>query len=53
VADARLTAGERLLAAGDKAGATAVYDSLIAAKPAKYLLLAAKRGKLKAREKKG
>ena len=30
VADARLTAGERLLAAGDKAGALAVYKSLIA-----------------------
>ncbi len=46
VADARLTAGERLLAAGDKAGALAVYKSLIASKPAKNILLAATRGLL-------
>jgi hypothetical protein len=49
VADARLSVGERLLADGDKAGALAVYESLIASKPAKYILLAATRGKLKAR----
>jgi HEAT repeat protein len=48
VADARLTAGERLLAAGDKAGALAVYQSLIDAKPAKNIFLAATRGRLKA-----
>ncbi len=51
VADARLAAGERLLAAGDKAGALAVYESLIASKPAKSILLAARRGQLKARGK--
>jgi len=45
VADARLTAGERLLAAGDKAGALAVYKSLIASK-AKNVRLAATRGLL-------
>jgi len=46
VADARLTAGERLLAAGDKAEALAVYNALIAGKPAKNILLAATRGKV-------
>jgi len=51
VADAKLTAGERLLAAGDKAGAMAVYSALIASKPAKNVLLAATRGKLLASEK--
>ena len=52
VADARLTAGERLLAAGDKAGALAVYKSLIAS-PAKNIRLAATRGLLLASGKKG
>ena len=51
VADSRLTAGERLLAAGDKAGALAVYNALVASKPAKNILLAATRGKLLASEK--
>ena len=51
VADARLTAGERLLAAGDKAGALAVYKSLIAS-PAKSIRLAATRGLLLASGKK-
>jgi len=51
VADARLTAGERLLAAGDKAAALAVYNALIAGKPAKNILLAATRGKLLASRK--
>ncbi|MGA2257002.1 MAG: HEAT repeat domain-containing protein [Thermoguttaceae bacterium] len=46
VADAQLTAGERLLAAGDKAGALAVYNALVASKPAKNILLAATRGRL-------
>ena len=50
VADSRLTAGERLLAAGDKAGALAVYNALVASKPAKNILLAAKRGQLLAKE---
>ena len=45
VADAQLTAGERLLAAGDKAGAMAVYKLLIAS-PAKNIRLAATRGML-------
>ena len=45
VADAQLTAAERLLAAGDKAGALAVYKSLIAS-PAKNIRLAATRGML-------
>jgi HEAT repeat protein len=51
VADARLTAGERLLAAGDKAAAKAVYQSLIA-NPAKSVRLAATRGLLLASGKK-
>ena len=51
MADARLTAGERLLAAGDKAGALAVYKSLIAS-PAKNVRLAATRGLLLASGKK-
>jgi HEAT repeat protein len=51
VADARLTAGERLLAAGDKAGALAVYKSLVAS-PAKNVRLAATRGLLLASGKK-
>ena len=51
VADARLTAGERLLAAGDKAGALAVYKSLITSK-AKNVRLAATRGLLLASGKK-
>jgi HEAT repeat protein len=50
VADARLTAGELLLYAGDKAGALAVYNALLADKPAKNVLLAAKRGQLLAKE---
>jgi HEAT repeat protein len=45
VADAQLTAGERLLAAGDKAGALAVYKSLVSSK-AKNVRLAATRGLL-------
>jgi HEAT repeat protein len=44
-ADAQLAAGERLLAAGDKAGATAVYKSLLA-NPDKNVKLAATRGLL-------
>jgi hypothetical protein len=44
-ADAQLTAAERLLAAGDKAGAQAVYKSLIA-NPDKNVKLAATRGLL-------
>jgi hypothetical protein len=51
VADARLTAAERLLAAGDKAAALAVYKSLIAS-PAKNVRLAATRGMLLASGKK-
>jgi hypothetical protein len=51
IADAQLTAGERLLAAGDKSGAISVYQALIAAKPGKNFLLAATRGLLKARGK--
>jgi HEAT repeat protein len=47
VADARLTAAERLLAAGDKAGARTVYKSLIATS-AKNICLAATRGLLMA-----
>ncbi len=45
VADAQLTAAERLLTAGDKAGALAVYKSLIAS-PDKNVKLAATRGLL-------
>ncbi len=45
VADARLSAGERLLTAGDKAGALAVYKSLVAS-PDKNVRLAATRGLL-------
>ncbi len=52
VADAQLTVGERLLAAGDPAAALAVYNSLIASKPAKNITLAAIRGQLLARGKK-
>jgi hypothetical protein len=52
VADARLAVGECLLAAGDRAGATAVYESLIASKPTKNVLLAATRGRLLAKGKK-
>jgi HEAT repeat protein len=51
VADARLTVGERLLAAGDKAGAMAVYKSLIGSE-AKNVKLAATRGLLLASGKK-
>jgi HEAT repeat protein len=51
VADARLTAGERLLAAGDKAGAKAIYQSLVAS-PVKNVRLAATRGLLLASGKK-
>jgi HEAT repeat protein len=51
VADAQLNVGERLLASGDKSGAQAVYQALIAAKPSKNILLAATRGRLKARGK--
>jgi len=50
-ADARLTAGERLLAAGDKAGAMAVYKSLLTSR-AKNIRLAATRGLLLASGKK-
>ena len=50
-ADARLTAGERLLAAGDKAGAVAVYKSLVTCKT-KSIKLAATRGLLLASGKK-
>ncbi len=49
VADARLAIAESFLAAGNKADALAVYSSLIASKPAKNVLLAAKRGQLKAK----
>ena len=52
VADARLTAGERLLAAGDKAGAMTVYKSLLTGNPAKSVKLAATRGLLLASGKK-
>ena len=52
VADAQLAVGERLLAAGDQAAALAVYQSLIASRPAKNILLAATRGQLLARGKK-
>jgi HEAT repeat protein len=52
VADARLTAGERLLAAGDKAGAMTVYKSLLTGSPAKSVKLAATRGLLLASGKK-
>lgn len=45
VADAQLSAGERLLAAGDKAGALAVYKALVAS-PDKNVKLAATRGLL-------
>jgi HEAT repeat protein len=58
VADARLTAGECLLAAGDKAGALVVYNSLLAdytsavtGKAEKNIRLAALRGKLLASKK--
>ncbi len=51
VADAQLTAGECLLTAGDKAGALAVYKSLIAS-PEKSVRLAATRGLLLASGKK-
>jgi hypothetical protein len=50
-ADARLTVGERLLAADDKAGALAVYRSLIGSE-AKNVKLAATRGLLLASGKK-
>ncbi len=45
VTDARLTAGERLLAAGDREAAKAVYKSLLAS-PLKSVKLAATRGLL-------
>ena len=45
VADAQLTAGERLLAAGDRTAAKAVYQSLLAS-PLKNVKLAATRGLL-------
>ncbi len=48
VADARLTAGERLLAAGHKDGALAVYKSLLVGSPSKAIFLAATRGRLRA-----
>jgi hypothetical protein len=51
VADARLTAAERLLAAGDKAAAQSVYKSLMRSK-AKNVKLAATRGLLLASGKK-
>jgi HEAT repeat protein len=47
IADARLTAAEKLLAAGDRAGAKKVYTSLIAS-PVKSVKLAATRGLLMA-----
>jgi HEAT repeat protein len=50
VADAQLNAGECLLAGGDKAGALAIYESLIASQPAKNVLVAALRGKLLAKK---
>jgi len=50
-ADARLTVGERLLAAGDKEGALAVYKSLMGSE-AKNVKLAATRGLLLASGKK-
>ena len=51
VSDARLTVGERLLAAGDKAGALTVYKSLMGSE-AKNVKLAATRGLLLASGKK-
>jgi hypothetical protein len=51
VADARLTAAERLLAAGDKAAAQAVYKSLVGS-TVKSVRLAATRGLLLASGKK-
>ena len=47
VADARLTAAEKLIAAGDRGGAKAVYTSLMTC-PAKSVKLAATRGLLMA-----
>ena len=47
VADARLTAAEKLLAAGDRAAARKVYTSLIGS-PVKSIKLAATRGMLMA-----